>query len=122
VVAAQDFDAWLDRRSQSAAGGGGGGGGGAGGGGQAADGEALFTANGCGSCHTLEAAGTEGTVGPSLDDITRADAGAIEESITDPNAAVVKGFPRNVMPDDFSDQLSGAELDALVKYLLEAQK
>ena len=45
---------------------------GAGGGGQAADGEALFTGNGCGSCHTLEAAGTEGTVGPDLDDISQA--------------------------------------------------
>jgi cytochrome c oxidase subunit II len=122
VVAAQDFDAWLDRRSQSAAGGGGGGGGQAGGAGQAADGEALFTANGCGSCHTLEAAGTEGTVGPDLDDISQANAAYIKESITDPNATVVKGFPRNVMPGDFGDQLSGAELDALVKYLLEAQK
>jgi cytochrome c oxidase subunit 2 len=104
VVAQRDFGTWLDRRSQ------------------AADGEAVFTANGCGSCHTLEAAGTEGTVGPDLDDISQANAAYIKESITDPNATVVKGFPRNVMPGDFGNQLSAGELDALVKYLLESQK
>ena len=38
-----------------------------GGGGGAASGKAVFTANGCGSCHTLTAAGTTGTVGPDLD-------------------------------------------------------
>ena len=31
-------------------------------------GKALFTAN-CGGCHTLQDAGTSGTVGPNLDDI-----------------------------------------------------
>ena len=127
VIAEEDFDAWLDRRASaegggSGGGGGQGGGGGSGGGQQAADGEAVFTANGCGSCHTLEAAGTEGTVGPSLDEITDADAAAIEESIANPNAKLVSGYPRNVMPDDFGDELSPAELDALVKYLLEAQQ
>ena len=37
--------------------------------GDAAAGEAVFTAN-CGSCHTLEEAGTTGTVGPILDEST----------------------------------------------------
>jgi cytochrome c553 len=37
--------------------------------GDAAAGEAVFTAN-CGSCHTLEDAGTTGTVGPNLDEST----------------------------------------------------
>jgi cytochrome c553 len=45
------------------------GGDGEGGGGDAAAGEAVFTAN-CGSCHTLEEAGTTGTTGPSLDEVT----------------------------------------------------
>src|SRR3712207_8653471 len=35
--------------------------------------------NGCGSCHTLSEAGTNGTVGPNLDDISRADRAYIEE-------------------------------------------
>src|SRR5688500_15319217 len=41
-----------------------------------ADGEAVFSVT-CGSCHTLSAAGTSGTVGPNLDGVSL-DAGAIE--------------------------------------------
>jgi cbb3-type cytochrome c oxidase subunit III len=41
--------------------------GGGGGGGQPTDGESIFIQN-CGSCHTLAAAGTTGTIGPNLDD------------------------------------------------------
>ncbi|MBN9495050.1 cytochrome c [bacterium] len=33
-----------------------------------AEGKEVFTAN-CGSCHTLQAAGTTGTVGPDLDEL-----------------------------------------------------
>jgi mono/diheme cytochrome c family protein len=36
--------------------------------GDAAAGEAVFTSAGCGGCHTLEAAGSSGNVGPNLDD------------------------------------------------------
>ena len=43
--------------------------------------EAVFTDN-CGSCHTLSAAGTSGTVGPNLDD-TSLDASAIEDIVRD---------------------------------------
>jgi cytochrome c oxidase subunit II len=116
VVPAREFNSWLDRRRQPAEGGGGGGGG------QAADGEAVFTENDCGACHTLSEAGTNGTVGPDLDNISRADDEYIEESIVNPNADVIQGFPRGVMPGNFREQLSPQELDALVKYLLEAQK
>jgi mono/diheme cytochrome c family protein len=35
--------------------------------GNAAAGEKVFKTAGCGSCHTLAAAGAKGTVGPSLD-------------------------------------------------------
>jgi mono/diheme cytochrome c family protein len=34
----------------------------------AAAGHAVFTSSGCGSCHTLKAAGASGVVGPNLDD------------------------------------------------------
>jgi mono/diheme cytochrome c family protein len=47
----------------------------------AADGKAVFTDN-CGSCHTLSAAGTSGTTGPNLDDVSL-DAGAIEGVVRD---------------------------------------
>ena len=36
--------------------------------GDAAAGEAVFASAGCGGCHTLEAAGASGKVGPNLDD------------------------------------------------------
>ena len=39
-----------------------------GGEGDAAAGESVFTSAGCGSCHTLEAAGATGSIGPNLDD------------------------------------------------------
>jgi hypothetical protein len=41
---------------------------GGGGGGAAPDGKKVFTSN-CGGCHTLAAAGTNGSVGPNLDDL-----------------------------------------------------
>ena len=37
-------------------------------GGAAPDGKAIFAEAGCAGCHTLEAAGASGTVGPNLDD------------------------------------------------------
>ena len=43
-------------------------GGGGGGTGDPAAGAEVFTSAGCGSCHTLEAAGSTGAVGPNLDD------------------------------------------------------
>jgi mono/diheme cytochrome c family protein len=36
--------------------------------GDAAAGEAVFASAGCGGCHTLEAAGSSGNVGPNLDE------------------------------------------------------
>jgi len=39
-----------------------------GGEGDAAAGEEVFAANGCGSCHTLEDAGASGSIGPNLDE------------------------------------------------------
>jgi hypothetical protein len=37
--------------------------------GNAANGKKLFVSTGCGSCHTLKAAGTKGTSGPNLDKV-----------------------------------------------------
>jgi mono/diheme cytochrome c family protein len=36
--------------------------------GDAAKGKAIFASAGCGGCHTFSAAGSNGTVGPNLDD------------------------------------------------------
>jgi cytochrome c oxidase subunit II len=117
VVPPAEFDSWLGEQQ--------GGGEEPSGGedqGAAADGEAVFAANGCGSCHTLAAANATGTVGPDLAAIPNASAAFIRESIVDPNAQIAQGFSADVMPDNFGEQLSPAELDALVEYLLGAQE
>jgi len=120
VAATADFDSWLDDQKQEAAGGGAGGGGGSSGGGT--DGAAVFAANGCASCHTFKPADATGTVGPDLDEIETPTAAFIRQSIVDPNKEVEEGFSPGIMPQDFGDKLSTDELDALVEYLLKAQK
>ena len=37
--------------------------------GDAANGKDVFASAGCGGCHTFEAAGSSGSVGPNLDDL-----------------------------------------------------
>jgi mono/diheme cytochrome c family protein len=83
----------------------------------------VFANNGCGGCHTLAAAEAGGTVGPSLDEALPGQSAAmIEESIADPNAKIVKGYPANVMPQTFAETLSKKELEDLVQYLLDSTK
>jgi cytochrome c oxidase subunit II len=123
VVPTGEFDSWVADQKKAASGGATGGGGGGGGGGQAAgpDAEQLFTANGCSGCHTLAQAGATAKVGPDLGKLDDVDSAFIRTSIVDPNAEITKGYKPNIMPQDFKDKLSKEELDALVKYLLEAQ-
>lgn len=85
------------------------------------DGAAVFDSAGCSGCHTLAAAGSTATTGPDLDDALKGkDEAFIETSIVDPNAAVAEGYPPDVMPQTFGDQLSPEELGALVQYLSES--
>src|SRR5919106_78510 len=48
--------------------------------GNAEAGAQLFADNGCGNCHTLEAAGTTGTTGPNLDELQPSSCGARRRS------------------------------------------
>jgi cytochrome c2 len=103
------------------------GGGGGGGGADVAAGKDAFNANGCGACHTLAAAGTNGKVGPDLDKLKSYATSAnkpledfIHESIVAPNDYVEKGYPKGVMPD-FS-KLPGSTVDALVAFLAQSAK
>src|SRR4051812_8137265 len=123
VVPASEFRSWVSDQKKAASGGGssGGGGGGAAQGGGGPDAQQLFTSAGCAGCHTLAKAGATAKVGPDLGKLGKVDAKFIRTSIVDPNADVTKGYKPNIMPQNFKDQLSKKELDALVKYLLEAQ-
>jgi mono/diheme cytochrome c family protein len=81
----------------------------------------VFANAGCGSCHTLANAGSGGTTGPDLDEVLPGQSAAmIAKSIEDPNAKIAKGYPANVMPQNFAETLSPAEIEELVEYLLES--
>jgi cytochrome c oxidase subunit II len=97
--------------------------GGAAGGGLSASAKTFFVDNGCDGCHTFKPAGSNGTVGPDLDNLREAAQKAgqpleqfIRQSIVDPNAYVAPGYPKGVMPETFSS-LPKQQLDALVNYL-----
>jgi cytochrome c2 len=80
----------------------------------------VFANNGCGSCHTLAAAESTGTVGPDLDEVIAGqDAKMVEESIVDPDAEPSQGFPSGVMPQDYEEQIPEDDLELLVDFLLE---
>jgi cytochrome c oxidase subunit 2 len=110
------FERWLRQQPQQAQGGQGGG-------------AAVFQSAGCGSCHTLKAAGSTGKIGPDLDSLA---AGArkagkpldayTRESIVNPNAYIVPGFQKGVMPTTFGSSLSKSQLDSLVQYLVASAR
>ena len=97
--------------------------------GNAAAGKAVFTSAGCASCHTYAPAGSHGTVGPNLDELaanaTKAHRGSLveytKESIVDPGAYVVPGFPNGVMPPNFGQTLSATQIADLVAFLTQKQ-
>lgn len=87
------------------------------------DGAQVFDSAGCSGCHTLAAAGASAAVGPDLDGALKGEsADFIKTSIVDPNAVIAKGYPPDVMPQDFGTRLSPEELDAVVQYLVESTK
>ncbi len=103
----------------------------------AAAGKQVFTGpGGCGSCHTLGAAGTTGTVGPNLDMRLRSDcalpasksargatlAECIRTAIVNPYKYLPSGYGANVMPNDFATKLKPNEITALINFLSSEAK
>ena len=80
-------------------------------------GEQIFTAGGCGGCHTFEPAGTNANVGPPLDDLGSESAQYVEESIVEPDADVVQGYSPGTMPSTYGEQLDEEQLELIVDYL-----
>ncbi len=78
----------------------------------------VFGENGCGSCHTLKAAGSTGTTGPDLDKALAGQSAAeIKQSIVDPSAKITPGYPSGVMPATFGQSISPKDLNTLIKFL-----
>jgi mono/diheme cytochrome c family protein len=82
-----------------------------GGGGKAAapDGKAVFASAGCGSCHTLKAAGATGNIGPNLDTLKPSEP-VVERQVTNGGAQ---------MPA-FKGQLTAAEIKAVAMFVSSA--
>jgi mono/diheme cytochrome c family protein len=102
-----------------------------------AAGKQVFTGiGGCGSCHTMAAAGTSGTVGPNIDTRLRADCAlaaskpirgatlqeCIRTAIVKPYAYLPSGYASGIMPANFGQRLTKSELTALVNFLSTASK
>jgi cytochrome c oxidase subunit 2 len=86
-------------------------------------GKAQTGATACGTCHTLADAGTTGQVGPDLGKVLAGkDAAFIKQSIENPDAVIAPGFMKGIMPPNYRDTLSPAEIDALVAYLSKVTK
>jgi mono/diheme cytochrome c family protein len=93
---------------------------------QAKTGEQIFTAAGCAGCHTFSPAGSNGTIGPNLDELAAAadqrEPGKsaeeyVRESLTNPEAFLAEGFG-NAMPS-YEGRLTDEQIQALIDYLLE---
>ena len=85
----------------------------------------IGTNAGCVTCHSLEQGVT--VVGPSLAGIATtaatAEAGKsaeefLKESIINPNAVITEGFTASVMPQNWAQVLTNAQVDQLVEYLM----
>ena len=77
--------------------------------GDAAAGEGVYASAGCGGCHTMEAAGSTGSIGPNLDDSQPDFALAFDR--------VMNG--RGAMPS-FEGQLSEQEIADVAQYVVES--
>ena len=102
-----------------------------------AAGKQVFTGvGGCGSCHTLAAAGSNGTVGPNLDADLKTNCATaqskqirgatlrqcIRTAIIKPYAYLPSGYKAGVMPSNFAQSLKPNEITALVNFLSTAAK
>jgi mono/diheme cytochrome c family protein len=76
--------------------------------GDASKGESVYASAGCGGCHTLEAAGSSGSIGPNLDE-TQPDAALVTDRVTNGQGA---------MPP-FKDDLTEQEIADVVAYVVQ---
>ena len=132
VMEPAKFDAWLEKESvesNAPAPDAAGGDAGAGGQSASADGKTIFLqgndngATTCAACHALADAGSQEGVGPNLGEVLPGQsAEQVKASIVDPEAKISAGKPAGIMPGNYGDVLSPAELDAVTAYLVDAAK
>jgi mono/diheme cytochrome c family protein len=76
---------------------------------------AVFNRMGCGGCHELAAANSSGPIAPNLDAELP---GHTRESL---RVAILTPPPASMMPEDFGERMSEAELEALIDFLLASR-
>jgi cytochrome c oxidase subunit 2 len=113
VVSMDEYEKWLQENDEGLS--------------LAEKGKKYYSSKGCVACHSVD--GTT-KVGPTwkavfstqrtFEDGSNAigDENYIRESILNPNAKVVKGFAKGVMPS-YQGQLSEVELNSLIEYIKE---
>ncbi|MGH2798451.1 MAG: c-type cytochrome [Solirubrobacterales bacterium] len=82
-------------------------------------GRAVFVRMGCGGCHRLAAARSEGAIGPDLDERLP---GHTRESLTSAIVAPPASGQVGQMPTDYGERLSPDELDDLITFLLDVRE
>ncbi|MEH6626641.1 MAG: c-type cytochrome [Motiliproteus sp.] len=83
----------------------------------AASAEEAVAKYGCSACHTIF--DTESPVGPNLTTVaSRLSVDEIRQSIINPSAVIVEGFPP-IMPPNFAERMTVKELELLVAKLAE---
>jgi mono/diheme cytochrome c family protein len=78
----------------------------------------IIRGAGCTACHKIDGEG--GAIGPDLTHVgSRLSANLIRESILNPDAKVARGYEKfkGIMPKTFGNQLTAAQLEALVQLL-----
>jgi mono/diheme cytochrome c family protein len=78
----------------------------------------IIRGAGCTGCHKIGSEG--GAIGPNLTHVgSRLSAALIRECILKPDTRVAKGYEKfvGIMPKMFGNQLTGAQLEALVQFL-----
>ena len=84
----------------------------------APEGQRVFIAQGCGSCHTFAPAGSIAPIGPDLQKSLRGKSrDYVMQSIVLPNARSAAGFTAGAMPEDYAQRISPQDLEALVDFL-----
>lgn len=79
-------------------------------------GKKVYAMYGCAQCHLLRGKGQK--VGPALDALSQQkDATMIREMILEPNRHVVKGYQKNIMPNDYGFKITESDMDALLYFL-----
>ncbi|MEN8144715.1 MAG: c-type cytochrome [Gemmatimonadota bacterium] len=83
--------------------------------------EDMIQSLGCTACHSL--GGVGGALGPSFDDMGSLSTDYVRRGILDPAADTAPGFENfaGTMPPNFGDQLTAAQLEALVQYLSQQE-